>query len=65
METCKHKTRIRLYERTKTWTSTNLYRCQDCGEVIKIGLEVVKPKTMEKSIANKTKDALNVKEVSE
>ena len=60
---CKHENKKRLYERGKNWTSTTLYKCQDCNEIIQIGFEKVEPKTMEKTIAEKTHDALS--EVSE
>ena len=60
METCKHKNKKRLYERGKSWESTALYKCQDCGEIIQIGYEKVNSKTMEESLPEKTKDALNV-----
>ena len=60
---CKHYNKKRLYERGKSWKSTHLYRCQDCGEIIKVGYEKVDIRTMEQSIASKTKDALNVGEV--
>lgn len=56
---CKHKTLKRLYERGTSWTSTILYKCQDCGEILKKGFEEVKPKTMKKEIKELTKDALS------
>lgn len=55
---CKHNNKKRLYERGESWTSTTLYKCQDCGEIIQVGFEKVKPKIMEKQIKEKTKDAL-------
>ena len=39
---CKHENKKRLYERGKGWKSTDLYKCQDCGELIKVKLEEVK-----------------------
>ncbi len=64
METCKHKNKKRLYERGESWKSTHLYKCQDCGKILKIGFEEVKPNQLnkEKTLPEKTKDALNVKE---
>ena len=45
METqCEHKNKKRLYERGKSWESTDLYKCQDCGELIKIKLEKINTK---------------------
>jgi len=44
METCKHKNKLRLYERGKSWTSTEFYRCKDCGELIVVELKKVKVK---------------------
>lgn len=35
MGECKHKKVGRLYVREKSWTSTNLYKCFDCGDIIK------------------------------
>lgn len=59
---CKHKNKIRLYERSNTWKSTPYYLCQDCREVIQIGFEEIKPKNMEKSIREKTHDAFSKKD---
>ena len=38
---CKHKNKKRLYERGKSWRSTELYKCQDCGALVKVNLEKV------------------------
>jgi len=64
---CKHENKKRLYERGESWTSTHLYKCQDCGEILKIGFEKVEPKRLnkKKTLAEKTKDALNVKGVED
>ena len=64
---CKHKNIKRLYERGKSWSSTNLYKCQDCGETLQKGFEKIKPKNLNKepTLPEKTKDALNVKEESQ
>lgn len=59
---CKHENKKRLYARNqssgaKAWQSTSFYLCDDCKKVVQVGFEEVKPKTMEKSISDKTKDA--------
>jgi len=41
---CTHKNKKRLYERGKSWESTDLYKCQDCGELIRIELKKVEVK---------------------
>ena len=51
----------RLYERGKSWESTNMYKCQDCGELLKKGFEEVKPKQLneanrEPTLAERTHD---------
>ena len=60
MERCKHKNMKRLYERGKSWESTPLYKCQDCGELLKKGFDKVKSKQLnqEPSLAERTHDAL-------
>ncbi len=41
MEICKHKNKKRLYERGEAFSSLPIYKCQDCGELIKIELKKV------------------------
>ena len=57
---CKHRNITRLYERGDNWKSTMLYKCKDCGELLKKGFETVKPKQLnqEPTIAERTHDAL-------
>ena len=57
---CKHENTKRLYERGKSWTSTHLYKCQDCDETLQKGFEKINPKSLEKkqTLPEKTKDAL-------
>ncbi len=66
MVNCKHKNKIRLYARLQTtWSSRELWECQDCGAVLGIVRIKVDPLNKETTLAEKTKDALNVKEKRE
>ena len=61
---CKHKNKKRLYARdqssnAKAWQSTSFYLCDDCNEVIQVGFEKVKAKTMDKPMEELTKDAFS------
>ena len=63
---CKHKNKMRLYARLPTtWSSRELWECQDCGSVLGIAEIKVKSLNSKPTLPEKTKDALNVKEVYE
>jgi len=63
---CKHENTKRLYERGKSWSSTLLYKCQDCNEILQKGFEKIEPKQLNKepTLAERTHDALK-EEVNE
>jgi len=43
VEKCEHKNKRRLYERGKSYRSTPIYKCQDCGELLKKCFGIIKP----------------------
>jgi transcription initiation factor TFIIIB Brf1 subunit/transcription initiation factor TFIIB len=63
---CKHKNKTRLYKRMPTtWTSQDLWVCEDCGAVLGIAEIKIKIAGTAGSLAEKTKVALNVGDDSE
>ena len=55
---CKHKTKTRLYKRMPTtWTSKDLWECENCGAILGVAQIKVKPLNNEPSIRDKTEDA--------
>jgi hypothetical protein len=60
---CKHKNKTRLYKRMPTtWTSQDIWICEDCGAVLGISEIKIKMLNAEPTLSEKTKDALNVEE---
>ena len=61
---CKHKNKMRLYARLPTtWSSRELWECQDCGAVLGITEIKVKSLNSKPNLPEKTHDALNVEEI--
>ena len=58
---CKHKNKMRLYARLPTtWSSRELWECQDCGAVLGIVEIKVKSLNIKPTLQEKTHDVLNV-----